>query len=71
MTTMEKIIEDLIRQQQSVRSMKIDQCRQLAERLLNVLDYHDVIALIDEVHYAQFAQGEIATHLTTQQQVRK
>lgn len=68
MRTFDEIVSGLLAQQQATRELKRELCKEKIAALLNVLEYHEIIELLDEVAYKQFAQGEIARYRTEQHQ---
>lgn len=68
MKTFDEIVSGLLAQQQATRELKKALCKEKIAALLKVLEYHEIIELLDEVAYEQVAQGEIACYHTEQHQ---
>lgn len=68
MKTFDEIVSGLLAQQQATREFKKALCKEKIQSLLKVLEYHEIIELLDEVAYKQVAQGEIARYRTEQYQ---
>ncbi|MCK3656411.1 hypothetical protein A4G19_13840 [Pasteurellaceae bacterium Macca] len=64
MKTTEETIESLVADLPKIRQLKKEGCILHIERLLDVLEYHEIIELLDKVHYQRFVKGEIANHHT-------
>lgn len=66
MKTFDEIVIGLLAQQQAARELKKELCKEKIAALLKVLEYHEIIELLDEVADKQFAQDEIARYHTEQ-----
>lgn len=68
MKNFEEIVSCLLAQQQAAKKLKKELCKEKISSLLKVLEYNEIIELLDEVACEQFAQGEIACYHTEQHQ---
>lgn len=66
MKDLDEIVSRILAQQHATRALKKALCREKIVSLLKVLEYHEIIELLDEVAYEQVAKGEIAFHQTEQ-----
>lgn len=61
MKTLDEIVSGLISQQGTVRELKKTLGREKIVELLKMLEYNEIIDLLDEVYYEQFATAEMAS----------
>lgn len=66
MKTLDEIVSGLISQQGAVRELKKTLGREKIVELLKMLEYNEIIDLLDEVYYEQFATAEMARNRTSQ-----
>lgn len=59
MKTLDEIVSGLISQQGAVRELKKTLGREKIVELLKMLEYNEIIDLLDEVYYEQFATAEM------------
>lgn len=62
MKTLDEVACNSISQQPAIRDAKKAKaiCKEKIESLLSLLEYNEIIELLDEVAYEQFAKGEMA-----------
>lgn len=68
MRTLDNIVDGLIAQLPAVRAKKKELARQHIRDALKCVELHELIEMANDIYAEQFAQGEIATHHTIQQQ---
>lgn len=66
MKSLDEIIDGLISQQYQVREIKKSLGREKIRELLKMLECNEIVELLDEIYYQQFATAEMARHRTSQ-----
>lgn len=70
MQTLNQAIDSINAQLAPTLAFKRDLAKSHIENALKCVELHELIEMANDIYAEQFAQGEIATHHTTQQQIR-
>lgn len=68
MQTLNQIIDSINAQLAPTRAFKRDLAKSHIANALKCVELHELIEMANDIYAEQFAQGEIATYHTTQQQ---
>ncbi|QLB41317.1 hypothetical protein [Mannheimia pernigra] len=66
--SLEQIIDDLTAQLPQIQAKQKELAKEHIRNALKCVELHELIEMANDIYAEQFAQGEIATHHTIQQQ---
>lgn len=66
--SLNQIIDDLTSQLPQIHATQKEFAKEHIKNALKYVELHELIEMANDIYAEQFAQGEIATHYTTQQQ---